>query len=513
MASFDRYSNPKSPKRMSPKLARKCERCCCLVATYLPLFFVYSLTTWALWVLTTIGFLSTKTSWVGSGTSCLGTVLYLLLNWCYTTAVFTNPGTTTIKNEYTSIPSQAPSVSSTFTVKANGELRYCKKCQARKPDRAHHCSTCKVCVLKMDHHCPWLATCVGLRNYKAFLLFLFYTTLFCFVCFAVSGFWVWREIYNEGQYSESLMPINYVILVVISGIIGLMLAGFTGWHILLASRGQTTIECLEKTRYLSSARKNKPNFANSYPDHTQHTENLYDENSQPMHELNSPTIHVGERVSYNEFEQARSRLRYQEYLDEQDSAKLPSAFDLGWKMNFLNLFGPNKLFWPIPVATTIQDGWYWEPNPKWLVARKRIIQEREEQRGREQVAGWGSERLHQFSANPQESVGRESEYPKTYLDSVSTDSSNRSTSKADRVLGRTYEYSDSVLLNNLRPRSSNDLRKTCDSIDHLENLAPDRKASMGWPKRVGTITSNLISNNVSSTKSPRQWDIHDDGVD
>ena len=37
--------------------------------------------------------------------------------------------------------------------------------------------------------------------------------------------------------------------------IGLVLTGFTGWHISLAVRGLTTIECLEKTRYLSPLRQ------------------------------------------------------------------------------------------------------------------------------------------------------------------------------------------------------------------------------------------------------------------
>jgi hypothetical protein len=36
------------------------------------------------------------------------------------------------------------------------DVRWCRKCSAVKPPRAHHCSLCGTCVLKMDHHCPWV---------------------------------------------------------------------------------------------------------------------------------------------------------------------------------------------------------------------------------------------------------------------------------------------------------------------------------------------------------------------
>ncbi|KAH7342336.1 DHHC palmitoyltransferase-domain-containing protein [Rhexocercosporidium sp. MPI-PUGE-AT-0058] len=481
---------------MSRKWARKCERYCCIGATYFPLLFVYSLTSWAVWVEATIGFLQAKTTWTGTGTSLLGIALFILLNWSYTTAVFTSPGTTTSRNGYSTLPTNAPPAATNFTVKSNGELRFCKKCQARKPDRAHHCSTCKTCVLKMDHHCPWLATCVGLRNYKAFLLFLIYTTLFCFVDFAVSGYWVYREILTEGEYTDALMPINYVMLAVISGIIGLVLAGFTGWHILLASRGQTTIECLETTRYLSPLRKQHQHMSQSSYEQQQR-----DMNGEPGQSHGDQ----GQRhESYDALERFRARERYEAYLDEQDSDKLPSAFDLGRKRNLQHLFGPSKLLWFFPICNTTGDGWSWDASPKWLEAREKIAREREEQRQREHAAGWGAEPSPQIPP-VRDGAGRHYvSYP------------NRTQSKADRLLGRNPDdYSDdSVPMNNLRLRDPEDQYDISSDEDEADRRALDRKATHGWPQRVGVVTNTLLGNTLARQKDDvRGWDGIDDGVD
>ena len=67
------------------------------------------------------------------------------------------------------------------------EFKTCTKCGHQKPERCHHCSLCNACVLKMDHHCPWLGTCVGFKNHKFFILFLFWSMIgtICMIVFPV----------------------------------------------------------------------------------------------------------------------------------------------------------------------------------------------------------------------------------------------------------------------------------------------------------------------------------------
>lgn len=68
--------------------------------------------------------------------------------------------------------------------KAN-KLSYCKSCNIVRPPRAFHCAKCDFCVEIHDHHCPWMGTCIGYRNVRYFILFLFMTATHALYAFGI----------------------------------------------------------------------------------------------------------------------------------------------------------------------------------------------------------------------------------------------------------------------------------------------------------------------------------------
>ncbi|KAH8883817.1 zf-DHHC-domain-containing protein [Thozetella sp. PMI_491] len=107
--------------------------------------------------------------------SILFNVLLVCLWWTYYRACAVDPGRYT----FPATSPTHPSVLAPATNPATGVpgVRWCKKCRAPKPLRAHHCRHCGRCIPRMDHHCPWTSNCVSLQSFPYFLRFLVYTNV------------------------------------------------------------------------------------------------------------------------------------------------------------------------------------------------------------------------------------------------------------------------------------------------------------------------------------------------
>mmetsp|Transcript_6447 Transcript_6447/g.23958 ORF Transcript_6447/g.23958 Transcript_6447/m.23958 type:complete len:308 (-) Transcript_6447:1067-1990(-) len=172
-------------------------------------------------------------------------ILLVMLLWSYFTCVLSDPGS--VPPNYQPRQENAAAESGTGEALVTQRPRWCRKCNQWKPERAHHCSVCGKCVLKMDHHCIWVVNCVGACNYKAFLLFLFYTTLETTVsAIAIGPFFV--EFFQEASGSKaSVDELIFTFLAFILDVaFALSVFGFICMHVSMVAKNVTTIESFEE---------------------------------------------------------------------------------------------------------------------------------------------------------------------------------------------------------------------------------------------------------------------------
>ncbi|KAI9602710.1 hypothetical protein H4Q26_002006 [Puccinia striiformis f. sp. tritici PST-130] len=141
----------------------------------------------------------------------------------------------------------------------NNINRHCLKCLKSgikgsdgkgpiKPERAHHCRVCGICQLKFDHQFR-INQCVGLRNERYFLLFLFYMSISC----GWIVYWGWASFKASVDFTTEWpfwSPRIFVILAwVLALAIGVTIGIMFGWQFLLVSKGETTVESSDNEYY------------------------------------------------------------------------------------------------------------------------------------------------------------------------------------------------------------------------------------------------------------------------
>lgn len=123
-------------------------------------------------------------------------------------------------------------------------VKWCTSCNHYRPPRCSHCAVCDNCVEKFDHHCPWVGTCIGRRNYRYFLLFIFSTTLLDLWVFG----WSWASIIlylqdNDSSFGQALRNrIACIVLISYTFLMVWFIGGLSGFHVYLSSCNQTTYE-------------------------------------------------------------------------------------------------------------------------------------------------------------------------------------------------------------------------------------------------------------------------------
>lgn len=141
-------------------------------------------------------------------------------------------------------------------------LSQCDKCSSYKPPRTHHCRSCRRCILRMDHHCMWINNCVGLRNYKAFIVLVLYATMASIYSSVVLVSCTVQKDWNFTGMAS--LKIFYIISGVTIVGLSLTLGTLLGWHIYLIIHNMTTIEYYEAIRALWLARKSGQSYRHPY---------------------------------------------------------------------------------------------------------------------------------------------------------------------------------------------------------------------------------------------------------
>ncbi|XP_016433032.1 putative protein S-acyltransferase 6 [Nicotiana tabacum] len=126
------------------------------------------------------------------------------------------------------------------------KLKYCRICNIYRPPRSCHCVICDNCVERFDHHCPWIGQCIGLRNYRLYVLLLVLATAYFVYIFAFSCQKIQRKKLGNGMGMGLIGLVKdcpeTLALACFSFAAAVFVGGLTGYHAYLIATNQAAYE-------------------------------------------------------------------------------------------------------------------------------------------------------------------------------------------------------------------------------------------------------------------------------
>ncbi|VWU51896.1 palmitoyltransferase, putative, partial [Hepatocystis sp. ex Piliocolobus tephrosceles] len=131
------------------------------------------------------------------------------------------------------------------------KLKYCYTCNIYRGIRTVHCSICDNCVENFDHHCPWVGNCIGARNYRYFVYFVFNLYVLISITLGASIYKLTiciSSLSNQGYNKEKIfihiwtMAADSVFLIIYTVLTLWFVIGLLCYHIYTIITNQTTYE-------------------------------------------------------------------------------------------------------------------------------------------------------------------------------------------------------------------------------------------------------------------------------
>ena len=95
--------------------------------------------------------------------------------------------------------------------------KYCVTCNIMRPATASHCGYCNVCVLGFDHHCFYFGTCIGIRNWRNFVLAVIFVTITS-IYFSILNCWIFIQLAINNQSYQNYFNIHFETIKYIVGL-------------------------------------------------------------------------------------------------------------------------------------------------------------------------------------------------------------------------------------------------------------------------------------------------------